>query len=190
MTERREGGSVMSDSHDAEKPWLLLERGLYWRPNAWGYTGRRDKAGRYTTKDMLAYCESEGVSAIHEDAALPLAPNCSQEVALEYANEQIARLESEVERLKGTRDEIAALQDEREKWSDEALADRLRADRRLAERNAAIEAKDAAEAARTTAVSERDVLRAEVERLREALGLQPIKGAAYFRHIGILPEVK
>ena len=70
---------------------------------------------------------------------------------------------------KALRDENAALRDECERRSDEALADRLRADRRLAERNAAIEAKDAAEAARTTATKERDELQAEVERLRAAL---------------------
>lgn len=67
--------------------FLLLKRGLYYRPNGQGYTGRKSEAGRYPATDARpAY----GVTAIHEDEAPAYSDGCWPETMLADANNRIA----------------------------------------------------------------------------------------------------
>ena len=70
--------------------FLLLKRGLYYGPNNQGYTGVRERAGRYLETDAQPAC---GVTAIHQDDAPLFAPACWQEVKVEYLLARIATLE-------------------------------------------------------------------------------------------------
>lgn len=65
--------------------FLLMKRGLYYAPNRSGYTGLRDKAGRYLESD--AYPDA-GVTAVREDLAPLFAPACCAHVKAEYIAEQ------------------------------------------------------------------------------------------------------
>lgn len=67
--------------------YLLIKRGLYWRPDGCGYTGLKREAGRYSDKES-AWVETEGhlsdpsTARVHEDRAPRFAPRCCSEVAM------------------------------------------------------------------------------------------------------------
>lgn len=71
--------------------YLLLKRGLYYRPNNRGYTGIRDEAGRYDESD--AYPDG-GVTAIHEFDAPYFAPACWNDVKVSHLMGLIADAEN------------------------------------------------------------------------------------------------
>lgn len=67
--------------------WALLKRGLYWRPNGQGYTGRKSEAGIYSDQQASAYVEhddSDGTTKVRWVDAPDLSPSCSTETALLY----------------------------------------------------------------------------------------------------------
>lgn len=63
--------------------YLLVKRGLYYRPGNQGYTGIKDHAGRYFESD--AY---EGVTAIHEDDAPEFSPSCFHDLREDHLRKQ------------------------------------------------------------------------------------------------------
>ena len=58
--------------------YLLLKRGLYWRPDAAGYTGAKAEAGRYEWADAQARCHDDGepVTMVAEEDAAEFSPRC------------------------------------------------------------------------------------------------------------------
>lgn len=72
-----------------EPRFLLVKRDLYYRPDACGYTGIKDHAGRYHEDE--AEPES-GVTAIHEDDAPEFSKGCWDDVARRHLQKKIARL--------------------------------------------------------------------------------------------------
>lgn len=70
--------------------FLLVKRGLYYAHNSQGYTGIKDRAGRYLESDASP---TDGVTAIHEEDAPMFAPACWQEVKVDYLLGKIAELE-------------------------------------------------------------------------------------------------
>lgn len=87
-----------------EPRYLLLKRGLYYRPNNQGYTGIKENAGRYTQAegDALADC---GVTAIHEDEADQFSAACYHDVARAHLKAKLAQAKAEIDRLNGALDE-------------------------------------------------------------------------------------
>jgi hypothetical protein len=79
-----------------ERRFLLMKRGLYYRPDNCGYTGIKDHAGRYLAEDARP---DSGVTAIHEDEAPDFSPACFDDLAREHLQQQITRLRSERDRL-------------------------------------------------------------------------------------------
>lgn len=77
-----------------EPRFLLMKRGLYYRPDNNGYTGLKSEAGRY--RENEAYPDG-GVTAIHENDAEEFAPGCWQDM-------KIAHLERQIEKLVAERD--------------------------------------------------------------------------------------
>lgn len=71
----------------AQKEYLLIKRGLYYRPDNIGYTGIKDQAGRYNESD--AYPDA-GVTAIHQDSAPDYSAACWPDIALEHVKAQLA----------------------------------------------------------------------------------------------------
>lgn len=65
--------------HTPGPHFLLVKRGLYYRPNNCGYTGIKSEAGRYLESEASPL---SGVTAIHEDEAPAYSPACCDDVAM------------------------------------------------------------------------------------------------------------
>ncbi|WP_324695568.1 hypothetical protein [Novosphingobium sp. RL4] len=78
-----------------ERRFLLVKRGLYYAPDNHGYTGFKDKAGRYLESD--AY---EGVRAIHVDQAEEFAPACFVDLKVDCLTKQRDDARGEITRLR------------------------------------------------------------------------------------------
>ena len=75
-----------------ERKFLLVKRGLYYAPERQGYTGIKDRAGRYLEAD--AYPPE--VVAIHEDDAPLFSPACWPETKAAYYEAEIPRLRAQL----------------------------------------------------------------------------------------------
>ena len=88
----------MSDEGMSDAPrYLLIKRGLYYRPNNQGYTGKRSEAGRYPETDAD---DMSGVTAVHEDNAAEYAPACWQETINQDLRERLDAAERERDALR------------------------------------------------------------------------------------------
>lgn len=72
--------------------FLLMKRGLYYGPDNQGYTGVKERAGRYLASDARP---DAGVTAVHEDDAPMFSPACWHEVKVEFLLARIAELETQ-----------------------------------------------------------------------------------------------
>lgn len=63
--------------------WVLIKRGLYWRPNAQGYTGILAQAGIYTDEDSAAYLD-EGVTRMRFSEAAEVAKATFIDIERDY----------------------------------------------------------------------------------------------------------
>ncbi|GJE37812.1 hypothetical protein [Methylobacterium persicinum] len=93
----------------AGRDYVLIKRGLYWRPGAQGYTGLLSEAGRYSAADAAAYAahDNDSTRAWPADEAREFAPACWQETMLAFrtkerdeAESRAATAEAEVARLR------------------------------------------------------------------------------------------
>lgn len=83
----------------AENCYLLLKRGLYYRPKSCGYTGVKRDAGRYP-KSMADL--RSGVAAIHEDDAPIYAPATFADIAAADFSAKVLELAPENTELSKT----------------------------------------------------------------------------------------
>lgn len=83
-------------SEVSDKRYLLVKRGLYWRPDGQGYTGIKDYAGRYFESDADP---EGGVTAIHEDDAPEYTDACYSDLMAKHASQKVSTLSAEVEAL-------------------------------------------------------------------------------------------
>ena len=74
----------------AGRDYVLIKRGLYWRPGAQGYTGLLSEAGRYSAADAAAYAahDNDSTRAWPADEAREFAPACWQETMLAFRTRQ------------------------------------------------------------------------------------------------------
>lgn len=81
--------------------WLLLKRGLYWRPDDLGYTGIRDHAGRYSLDEAKARVGdgSSGVTMIKEGEAPEFTSACFDDLAREHLKKQIDDARAKIARM-------------------------------------------------------------------------------------------
>lgn len=77
--------------------YLLVKRGLYYRPNNNGYTGIKEHAGRYRDVDALGL---DSVTAIHEDEAPEYSAACFEDLKCAHMQARIAALIEERDRLR------------------------------------------------------------------------------------------
>ncbi len=69
--------------------FLLVKRGLYYRPNNQGYTGIKENAGRYHESDASP---DSGVHAIHESDAPIYAPGTFHDIAAHHFASKVEEL--------------------------------------------------------------------------------------------------
>lgn len=99
-------------------PYLLVKRGLYYRPNSHGYTGIKDYAGRYTLAEALDHEDDiSGVTAVREADAPMFSERCLDDVARIHLTNKLAVAEAE---LSGWKAEAERL---RKVWAAEAMAE-------------------------------------------------------------------
>ncbi|MBN6820657.1 hypothetical protein JRF84_13820 [Methylobacterium organophilum] len=75
--------------------YVLIKRGLYWRPNAMGYTGVLAEAGFYTEADARARADGDGTTMQLASEATEFAPACWQETKIAVLSQQVAHLRAE-----------------------------------------------------------------------------------------------
>jgi len=90
-----------------EGPYLIMKRGLYYKPNSCGYTGVKDRAGRYSLTETAVHfpnVSDSGLSYIHEDEAPDYSEACwddvKQEHIIEKKDAEILALKNEILELK------------------------------------------------------------------------------------------
>jgi len=76
--------------------YLLVKRGLYWRPDSQGYTGIKKQAGRYFETDASP---DSGTTAIHESEAADFSPACWPETIIQCLQDDLARKAASADRL-------------------------------------------------------------------------------------------
>lgn len=94
--------------------YLLMKRGLYYRPDAMGYTGIKDHAGRYSKEDAEGHADpASGVTMVSEAQAAEFSPNCFDDLARAHllkqrdaAEARANRLAKALEAARGTLDAI------------------------------------------------------------------------------------
>lgn len=104
----------------AETEWVLVKRGLYWRPNGQGYTGLKRDAGRYAEAEAGDYADhGDGTTKMLLAEAPEIAPACYDDIALEYYKERAEAAEtlllsqaSQIEALRKDRDANGARAEE------------------------------------------------------------------------------
>lgn len=84
-----------------ERRFLLIKRGLYYGPDNRGYTGFKERAGRYLESDADPI---SGVTAVHEDEAGEIAPSCFDDLARGWLQSKLAEARAENARLTEERD--------------------------------------------------------------------------------------
>jgi len=87
------------------RDYVLVKRGLYYRPNSMGYTGVLDEAGRYTEAEAKAQTEHcDGITARLASEAPRFSDACWTETRVKTVQGDLARAEAEIARLTGERD--------------------------------------------------------------------------------------
>ena len=89
-----------------ERRYLLMKRDLYYAPDNKGYTGIKDKAGRYLESDASP---RNGVTAIHEDEAPDFSPACWDDLKVAHLQDRIAALEADNARLREALEQFLSL---------------------------------------------------------------------------------
>ena len=67
--------------------YLIIKRGLYYRPNSSGYTGIKDEAGRYSLSEtavIFPAVSDSGLSFIHENNAPEYTEACYYDLKLKH----------------------------------------------------------------------------------------------------------
>jgi hypothetical protein len=79
--------------------YVILKRGLFYAPDAQGYTGIRDLAGRYSKADAEAEARIEGVSCMPLSAAPEFTDACFGDLARKHLAGQRDKLREQVRAL-------------------------------------------------------------------------------------------
>ncbi|KAA0117832.1 hypothetical protein CIW48_26870 [Methylobacterium sp. P1-11] len=79
--------------------YVLIKRGLYWRPEAQGYTGVLAEAGRYAEAQAKPYREEPrlGTKVMLASEAPEFAPACWEETKIAVLKNEIAQLRSRLQ---------------------------------------------------------------------------------------------
>ena len=102
----------------SEELYVLMKRGLYYRPDSLGYTGIRDHAGRYTRDEITNLVD--GVTALKLDEAPEYSPNCFSDVKADHIAAKMESLLSLLTASQGRAEAAEARVGELEKLCKEA----------------------------------------------------------------------
>lgn len=120
----------MSEDLNKLDGYLIMKRGLYYRPNSCGYTGIRDSAGRYTLAEALKHADPiSGVTFVHESEAKEFSSACYDDLARDHLRAQVAdlrqRLQAAEERAEKVEGETSFLLERLEEFAAEITTETL-----------------------------------------------------------------
>lgn len=75
--------------------WLLIKKGMYYRPGSMGYTGIRDEAGRFSdheSREAMENSHDGSVTRVLLSEAQEFSEDCWHELALNHLRKKIAAL--------------------------------------------------------------------------------------------------
>jgi hypothetical protein len=81
---------MSKENTSAEAVYLIIKRGLYYRPQSAGYTGLKDQAGRYTLDEVAVHFPNmdspnqDGMSFVDENEAGEYSPACPWDLRLKH----------------------------------------------------------------------------------------------------------
>lgn len=90
----------------ADPIFLIEKRGLYYKPNGRGYTGVRDRAGRYSLEQVAVEfpnrdsAQQDGITFVALEDAPEFSPACSWEFKIEHLTEQRDTLKTQGQRCR------------------------------------------------------------------------------------------
>lgn len=90
---------------DDARVYLIEKRGLYYRPEAKGYTGIKDEAGRYSLAEVAEHmpnmdsANQDGMSFIHEDEAPEYTRACYHDLKERHQANKLADAAARIEAL-------------------------------------------------------------------------------------------
>lgn len=83
------------------RDYVLVKRGLYYRPDSMGYTGVLDDAGRYTAEEAKFHNDHcDGVKGILASEAPRFSQACWPEIVTRTLTNDLRAAEAEITRLK------------------------------------------------------------------------------------------
>lgn len=96
------------------EPYLIVKRGLYYRPNGEGYTGIRDNAGRYTYTEARKHIYDPGeggnaVTIVPLSDAPEFTKECYDDLARDHLRQQRDILSAQVKLLRECHDEADSI---------------------------------------------------------------------------------
>lgn len=106
-------------STDCDDAFLIVKRGLYFRPNCQGYTGIRDEAGRYSHAAAQSHAE-------HGECTIVLASEAPEFMPLAYNDLVIKHLTKQRDEALAALNAVAATRPEPVAWTNEAQLEYLR----------------------------------------------------------------
>lgn len=97
---------------EAPATFLIMKRGLYYRPDDNGYTGIKEEAGRYSlpeTAVRFPMSDDSGRSFIHEGDAPEYSPACWEETKLAHQKKKLDGMRDIAQELVEALSEVVAL---------------------------------------------------------------------------------
>jgi hypothetical protein len=91
---------VAQASADTVDTWLIVKRGLYYRPDCKGYTGIKDEAGRYS-REVADEHAAAGGTIMREADGPEFMPVAYNDLVIKHLTNQRDEARQEIERLRG-----------------------------------------------------------------------------------------
>jgi hypothetical protein len=79
-----------------DEPWVIIKRGLFYRPDNCGYTGIRDYAGHYSEDEAKATADGDGVTCMKLSDAPEYSSACFSDLKEQHLQGRITTLTARV----------------------------------------------------------------------------------------------
>lgn len=116
---------ALPSSTGTDGMWLIVKRGLYFRPDCQGYTGIKDEAGRYKYDLAKDYDRGE-CKIMREEDGPDFLPAAYNDLVIEHLTKQRDEARAELARVRGAAQGqidrgalVKALEVERDYWAEE-----------------------------------------------------------------------
>ena len=92
---------------DMPEEYLIISHGLYFRPNARGYTGIRAEAGLYTKEEAEKYTDAE---IVHVSKAKEFMPDTYTDLVVRHLKAEIAKRDAVIAEMREALEDIKSVE--------------------------------------------------------------------------------